>query len=1260
MKIVIDIQGAQTQSRQRGIGRYTTALTRAFIQQATSRHEIWIAANANLGNVESIREDFDGLIPQERIVSFAVPHHTAVLEAQHHLTGAAELMRENFLRNLNADIVWCTSLFEGAGDSAITSVHRLPTQALHAVTLYDLIPLSYKNLLINPGIRTWYYQKLSYLQSTDILLSISEYSKEDAIKLLDIDPERITVISSAIDERFRKLDGNNRKICQKLLNQSFDLDKPFVLCVGGDDSRKNVASLIKAFAKLSRNIRHQYKLVLAYKISQVTKSDLSLLARKQGLNDIDVIFTDYISDEQLVALYNLCDLFVFPSLQEGFGLPVLEAMACGAPVLAADATSLPEVVGREDMLFPPTDAEVLARKMTAVLSDRALAEDYRRYGLQRAQAFSWQTSAKRALDAFESQVSNRQQQVASSITATAARPAVKPKLAYVSPLPPEHTGIADYSAELLPALERYYDIEVVVDQATVSDPWITANYPIRDAAWFRAHAQRFDRVLYQFGNSPFHNYQLNLIADIPGTVVMHDSFISHLSVWRALQPGNAFDYLRRLYHAHGYKALLDDKIRGRNWTIEHYPSNWEVLEYAVGIIVHSQYAINQIRHFYSNTVALETRKVDFPKHPRTPTRDTWRQLLGFQPEDFVVCSFGIIAPTKLNHRLLTAWLTSSLAANAHCYLVFVGDSHGNDYGKDLLIAIKNSPMSDRIRITGHVDDEHFHGWLEAADLAVQLRTQSRGETSASVFDCMGHGLPAIINAHATFAEIDPEAVFLLPDLFDDADLTQALEYLFNNPQKRQDISTYSRQVISKHHHPHVVANQYRTAIENFASQHALAREQELSRRICSLGSFDDAQWWEIADAMRDNRRPYAHRTLFIDVTAVIRNGLKTGIERVTRNIASELLRGDNNDLRIELVHFHEGHYVYARTYASQLLDIQDLDLPQEIIEVSPEDIFFGLDWAADIVPGNQALFQSWRDRGASIYFLMYDLLPVLKPNFFPHGTDQMFKVWLDCLTACADGVICISKTVAQEFLDWLGTSDLEHRRPLHIGYSHLGSELDEIQSMPQTSNAPMNQNVAAAMDRMRGAPSFLMVGTLEPRKGHQLALKAFERLWRAGHDLNLVIVGKFGWNMDAFAKQLRMHPEHGKRLFWLRGIGDQELTALYATADALLAASEGEGFGLPLIEAAMHGTPIIARDLPVFREVAGEHAYYFSDDGSAEGLSQAIMDWLALARADKAPSSKQMPHLTWQESAKTVQAMLTDAEHTHWLYDWPTNEARHT
>jgi glycosyltransferase involved in cell wall biosynthesis len=175
--------------------------------------------------------------------------------------------------------------------------------------------------------------------------------------------------------------------------------------------------------------------------------------------------------------------------------------------------------------------------------------------------------------------------------------------------------------------------------------------------------------------------------------------------------------------------------------------------------------------------------------------------------------------------------------------------------------------------------------------------------------------------------------------------------------------------------------------------------------------------------------------------------------------------------------------------------------------------------------------------------------------------------------------------------------------------------------------------------RLQGQVNFLMVGTLEPRKGHAQVLAAFEVLWQGGSDVNLIIVGKKGWMSDDLADRLRHHGQSGKRLIWLEGLSDESLEAVYATSHCLIAASEGEGFGLPLIEAAQKRLPIIARDIAVFREVTGEYAFYFAD-GEPRALAGSILQWLALFATGHHPKSDNMPWLTWQQSAQQLLASM--------------------
>lgn len=192
---------------------------------------------------------------------------------------------------------------------------------------------------------------------------------------------------------------------------------------------------------------------------------------------------------------------------------------------------------------------------------------------------------------------------------------------------------------------------------------------------------------------------------------------------------------------------------------------------------------------------------------------------------------------------------------------------------------------------------------------------------------------------------------------------------------------------------------------------------------------------------------------------------------------------------------------------------------------------------------------------------------------------------------------------------------------------------------PLESCEDLEAGQAEVLQQIVSKPSFLSVGTLEPRKGHAQVLDAFEQLWSCGVDINLVFVGKQGWKVEELIGRLQDHSEKGKHLFWFDGVNDQYLNKIYQSCSCLIAASEGEGFGLPLIEAAHHGIPIIARAIPVFREVAGTHAYYFEGQ-RPEDLVSAIEDWLKLATNFKQISSKAMPWLTWAQSAKQLENAL--------------------
>ncbi len=168
-----------------------------------------------------------------------------------------------------------------------------------------------------------------------------------------------------------------------------------------------------------------------------------------------------------------------------------------------------------------------------------------------------------------------------------------------------------------------------------------------------------------------------------------------------------------------------------------------------------------------------------------------------------------------------------------------------------------------------------------------------------------------------------------------------------------------------------------------------------------------------------------------------------------------------------------------------------------------------------------------------------------------------------------------------------------------------------------------------------------MVGTIEPRKAHAQVLDALDLLWDNGEQPTLVIVGKKGWHVDELVERLARHPQNGRSLFWLSEVDDAQLETFYTQADGLILASEAEGFGLPIIEAARHDKPLFLRDLPVFREVAGEHATYFSaSDGHM--LARQMSDWLTQLATGAAPRSGSIEPISWAASAKQLATFVIE------------------
>ena len=371
--------------------------------------------------------------------------------------------------------------------------------------------------------------------------------------------------------------------------------------------------------------------------------------------------------------------------------------------------------------------------------------------------------------------------------------------------------------------------------------------------------------------------------------------------------------------------------------------------------------------------------------------------------------------------------------------------------------------------------------------------------------------------------------------------------------------------------------------------------------------------------------PEEHQ-LLADISGLILRDVHTGVHRVVRSLLQELLRHPPTHYVVEPVYADgAGQLRYARRFAGAMLGQQPADPAEPRVSIHPGDVFFCPDLYLDYPFATLAALQQ---RGLRIVFTVYDIVGLNNARLFPRAYNLAFTDWFAGVMTVADAIVCDSRAVADEVQGWLQDHPGQRTRPLPIGYFHLGADIEA--SRPTQGPEGEGAEVLAAC---QSRPTLLMVGTLEPRKGHAQALAAIESLWKGGIHLNLVIIGKEGWRTQRLARQLRRHPERNRRLFWLEKASDALLMRLYAQSTALLAASYAEGFGLPLIEAARQGLPIIARDIPVFHEVAGDFAFYFPNTDSA-AIANSLRQWLRLNAEGKAPQSKDMPYLTWAQSTQ--------------------------
>jgi glycosyltransferase involved in cell wall biosynthesis len=756
LRIGIDMLGVQSpDSRGRGIGRYARSLVSSMLARGVENDYV-LYAHEGLST-----DDF----PRS-------PH------VEHRPLGAADDPGQatDRLARLNPDkldALLVLSPFEiGVGfDPPPKPLNGL----VMAAVLYDVVPFLFQERYLTwPPAADRLYRGLERLRRYDVLLAISEATRKDAEDLLDVRGGEgcVVNISTASDPAYFTPSLATPE-SERILRQ-VGIDRPFVFCVAGLDWRKNLDGLLDGLQRLPQDLRSGHQFVLTFALSEKDRAHVRGLAAARGLEE-SLVLTGGIPDETLRELYRHCAVFAFPSFYEGFGLPLLEAMHCGAVVVAGNNSSQIEVVGDAGLLANAHDAGDIAAKIERALTDRELGDRLRARALDRSQLFRWENTADRALAAIAAAVRGDSRRPRRRVDQ--AHRSAKPRLAIFSPWPPKASGISDYAFRLAGELTRFYAVDLYHDHGYEPDlgpeqgRFGVHHFRTFDA---RAAALGYHGALFQMGNSYYHNFVYDLMEKHRGVVTLHDFGLAGFhdrysrletadrdhfaAVMRRSHPFHAVDALRRLPEWEREEGgLAEACTRRRLWM------NRDVFERAGRVVVHSPWCLQLTGLLFPEHVA-KTAVIPHGATPVFPSLERRRRVRlrhGWPSDALIFGCFGIVHRNKMSAETVHAFAQVADQLQG-AVLVFAGQDLTD--GEPLGVA-ESLGVRRRVQMLGRRTIDEFHDLIAAVDVGICLRRPpTSGETSGALLNLLMHGVPTIVTDVATFGDyptgvvrkVDPE------------------------------------------------------------------------------------------------------------------------------------------------------------------------------------------------------------------------------------------------------------------------------------------------------------------------------------------------------------------------------------------------------------------------------------------------------------------------------------------------------------------------
>lgn len=708
-RLLLDIQACQSVLfRDRGCARYVSSLADALV--ATGRVGR-ASMNTQLAPAAGLSERLtsSGLVDWETATSYRRATRTG--------TAAYYVM----------------SPFENLGSASIVPPYLdVPL----VVTLFDLIPLVMRDrYLADAATARAYEQRLDTVRRADLVLALSEHTRRDAIAHLGLDEDKVRVIGAGVDPHFvpPAPDARPFEYASKAIP---GLRERFVLCVtGADDNRKNVLGLLAAWSRLGA-LRHHAQLVVVCTLPDAQRRVWEGAAHDRGIAADEVLFTGYVPEDALVALYQSATLCVAPSLYEGFGLPVAEAAACGAVTIAARASSFTELLP-DAALFDPHDpldmAAVIERSLEDAAWRGALGVEQRSH----VSEHTWPAAARRVVDAVDT-----------TLPVAGPRRQSRRRLAVCSPLPPASSGVADYTDRLLRPLAHQADVDAFVEgdiRRDPTDPAALMRVPLGTLGKRFAPAH-YDAVVHVIGGSAFHCETTRIAETVPGVVWLHDVRLGGIYITEAARrAGRRSDAARhhvvaeilRQYGSTAPATLLD-----------HWDDNLAYDHFGIGM---TRALAARARAVVVNS---EVARAMFVADQAPDTRLPPVHVLPFavpdppppvEREPDLVVALGQVNPARLSVTAVDA-IAALRRQRPNTRLVFVGPAP-LEYAREVeRRAAAVAPGA--VTLVGEVPAADYRAWVGRASAALQLRAGTRGESAATVADCLAAGTPVATNAAA--------------------------------------------------------------------------------------------------------------------------------------------------------------------------------------------------------------------------------------------------------------------------------------------------------------------------------------------------------------------------------------------------------------------------------------------------------------------------------------------------------------------------------